>query len=279
MEEMEQPQGLAESDSSDQGNGFPDVDKVVKSLDEPSNQEKPQSPVDLDSVEKFRLNGRDWDRKELLSGIMMQSDYTKKTQALAEERRYIEALNIDLKAVKDNPSLADEFKKTYPEKYHSYLEYVLEKSGVVKTQGLSAEKVASNIDPQLMTRIESLEKDIEERKVSAINAELDAKFQTLSKKYDMADEEMVLARAQSLLDKKGSLSDADWDSLWKQVHERNQKLADTYYSKKYGKQKEANGSARDVPQGGGIPSKGPAKAKSIKEVTDMLFTGSEGLQN
>ena len=52
---------------------------------------------------------------------MRMKDYTQKTQRLspiAKEQKYIENIDADLQAVIANPSLAQQFKQVYPQKYH-----------------------------------------------------------------------------------------------------------------------------------------------------------------
>src|SRR3954464_16064772 len=115
---------------------FPDQTEVTKDLENTSSApgeaeagagEQPKTPemVDLESLEKFRYAGREMTPKELQQAVMLQSDYTRKTQQLAEERKYYDNLSADLSAVAQNPQLAAKFKEVYPEKFHDYLAYVL----------------------------------------------------------------------------------------------------------------------------------------------------------
>lgn len=232
-------------------------------------QEQP-SVFDLDSAEKFKWQGREWTTKELQSAYMAHSDYTRKTQALAEERKFYDNLSVDLEAVKHNPALMSEFKRVYPEKFHTYLNYVQSKQTEMQAQNQT-----QGIDPQFKERFERLERQLHEKEVSAIEAELDAKFQKFSSKYPMADEEAVVARAQAMLTRGDKLTDETWDNLWKSVHDRNQKLADDYYSKKIKEQKSASQKAKDVGSGGGTVGHAPFKPKTLKEATDALLSSGE----
>lgn len=240
------------------------------------------SIVDLDAVEKFKFAGREWTPKDFQGAYMMQSDYTKKTQALAEERKYYDNLGADLAAVKTNPSLAAKFKAIYPEKFHSFLGYVAPTTPTSQTQVQpeGAEKSQGQPNPELMERLERIEHDFMERKIQAINAELDAKFKTLSGKYPMADEDSVVARAQALLEAKRqsaplneqsqvTVSDKEWDDLWKSSHDRVQGLASKHYSETVNKQKNANKSGKDVASGGGIGGQAPKQPKSIREASRL----------
>ena len=232
-------------------------------------QEQP-SIYDLDSAEKFKWQGREWTTKELQSAYMAHSDYTRKTQALAEERKFYDNLSVDLEAVKSNPALIQEFKRVYPERFHSYLNYVQEKQ-----PQLQAQTNQQSIDTKFVERVERLEKGIHEREVAAIEAELDAKFKQYSDKYPMADEEAVIARAQALINRGEKITDQTWDNLWKSVHERNQSLADKYYSEKVKQQKTASAKAKDVGSGGGTVGRAPHLPKTIKQATDDLLASGE----
>jgi hypothetical protein len=231
---------------------------------EPQQPEQAPEVLDLDSVDKFKWGGREWTPKDLNGAILMQSDYTRKTQALAEERKYYDNLKVDLDSVDKNPALVAEFKKVYPEKFH-YL--------VDKWAPKPAQVGSSSIDPSIMeklNKVDAIEQRILEREVQSINAELDAKFSTLSKKYPLADEEAVVSRAQAVLNKGERLNDQVWDSLWKQVHDRNKKLFDTQYSQMVKTQKSAGNKAKDMASGGGIPGQAPRNFKTIKEASEAL---------
>jgi GTP-dependent phosphoenolpyruvate carboxykinase len=60
--------------------------------------------TDLDSVDRFRFAGREWTRDELQKSILMQNDYTRKTQEISETRKYYEHLQSDLPKVLRDPS-------------------------------------------------------------------------------------------------------------------------------------------------------------------------------
>ena len=253
----------------EEGTNEGSVDSSQENLATSEPQEQP-SIYDLDSAEKFKWQGREWTTKELQSSYMAHSDYTRKTQALAEERKFYDNLSYDLEAVKNNPGLMQEFKRVYPEKFHSYLNYVQSKQP--DTQAQTSQQ---GLDPKFVERVERLERNIHEREVAAIEAELDAKFKQYSEKYPMADEEAVIARAQALINRGDKITDQTWDNLWKSVHDRNQSLADKYYSTKVKEQKTANAKARDVGSGGGTVGRAPHAPKTIKQATDELLASGE----
>ena len=251
----------------------PQVETETEQSGASESAEKEQSnPVtELESLERFKYAGREMTAKDLQGMIMMQSDYTRKTQAIAEERKYYENLQSDLDAVKANPQLAAQFKELYPEKFHKFLGYVHSEkpAQAAATQG---------VDPRIQERLDKYDqivKEFEAQKLEAINAQLDAKFSALSKKYPFADEEAVVARAQALLDKGQKVTDEVWDNLWKSVHERSQKLWAEHQKKMGNEQKTANLKGRDIGHGGGTPGQAPKLPRSIKEASKMLMESGD----
>lgn len=222
--------------------------------------------VELESLPKFKFGGREWTPKDLQGAYMMNSDYTRKTMALAEERKYVDNLRADLEHVRNNPSLEELFKSRYPRQYHQYLDLVLPAN---RNQGQGRNQ---GIDPQFLDRFQRLETEIQETKVNAILAELDAKAAVLSKKYPFADEEAVLSRAQSLVDRGEKVTDGIWEALWRTVHERNQKAWESFQAQRVNEQRRVNKSGKDVGSGGGTPGVAPRKAKTIKEATEMALS-------
>lgn len=231
--------------------------------------------MDLESVQKFRFGGKEWTPKEFQGAYMMQADYTRKTQQLAEERKYFDNLNADLAAVKSNPALEAKFREVYPAKYHAYLDYVAQKQQAQTGQN-GQQSQYGNIDPEFKRRFDMLEADMNTRKVEAINAELDARFKTLSEKYPLADEEAAIARAQALHSKGVQLTDKVWDQVWKAVSDKNESVFKKYGAAQVNKQKTANQRGKDAAPGGGIPGQAPKRPKTIKEASALAL---EELQN
>ena len=250
-----------------EGNESEVASEPIETPEAPAPEPASQGPVDLDSVEKFRFGGKEWTPKEFQGAYMMQADYTRKTQQLAEERKYYDNLSVDLNAVKGNPSLEAKFREVYPAKFHAYLDYVAQK----KEPG-AAQNQYANIDPAYMQRFNALEADMNTRKVEAINAELDARFKSLSEKYPLADEEAAIARAQSLHAQGVKLTDQVWDKIWKAVSDKNEIVFKKYGTAQVDKQKNANQRGKDVAPGGGIPGQTPPKKpRTIKEAQALAL--------
>jgi len=232
--------------------------------------------VDLDSLEKFKFGGKEWNPKDLQNSHMMHSDYTRKTQAIAEERKYYDNLSADLAAVRVDPTLSSKFKQVYPEKFHNFLTYAIQEQRQEQAQFNPGAEKYQSVDPSLMKDIQTLkakfqdqEKQAHEQRVTAIEAELDAKFKTYADTYPMADEEAVLARAQYAISQGNKMTDKTWDAIWKSVHDTNQSKADAYYSKRVKEQTNANSKLRDIGPGGGTPGQAPQNARTIREAGDF----------
>lgn len=243
--------------------------------DSGTTSEQTNQILDLDSHEKFLYKGREVTRQELESGHMRHEDYTRKTQEIAQERRYFANLDADLEKVRNNPSLAEEFKRIYPEQYHNFLRYTQSNSATRPQSAGSGQ--SGNYDPELMTRFERLERAHQEREVAAINSEIENISQKYSKKYPYADEEPVLARAQALVDhmkktlppgQQVRISEMQWDALWKSVNDRSKAISENAHKKQVQDQIAANRKGSDVASGGGVPGHAPRNFKNLREASD-----------
>lgn len=240
-------------------------------------EERQQQIADLESFERVKFKGKEWSKSDLDRAFMMQSDYTKKTQALAEERKYYDNLNYDLEAVAKNPALAQQFKAIYPEKFHALLGYVSQ------NQAPPAQNTQA-IDPQLIDRlgktehlVQSMYNEAREAKIKVHEAEIDTTLSSLEKKYPFADKEAVLSRAISLNEQGQQLTPELWDRIAKSVNDNVQKLADAHYKNKVNEQKQASAKAKDVAGGGGTPSQTPKK-ETFKEATARAIAELGGKQ-
>jgi len=239
----------------------------------------PEIP-ELDKLEKVMYKGKEMTREDFERSFMMQSDYTKKTQALAEERKFVDNLNHDLSSVIKNPQLADEFRKIYPEKYHGVLDAVLSQSktplqAVKNEQKAEPDQAFMQKFQQLESKLSKFQKEAEEKEVAAIEAQLDATFKTLSKKYPLADEETVLARADIALKQGVKLDDKVWDKLWSAVNDRNQERYKSHYAEQVKQQKQAAEKGKDIAGGGGVPGQAPTKM-ALKDVKNFMIDDLRG---
>lgn len=229
-----------------------------------------QPPViDLDSAPKWKWGGKEWTSEEWKNSHLMNQDYTRKTQAIAEERKYYSNLEADLSAVRNNPSLAQEFMRIYPSKFHGYLQYVSKSEQ--KEAGTSQE---SNPDIKgLRDELNQIKQQQYEREVASHQAEIDSTFSRLGTKYPLAAkfESEILSRASTLVDRGEKMSPEIWDKLFKSVEDQVRKNYKEVYQKEVKDQTQANKQAKESPSGGAVPGRAPAKHRTIKEATDAAM--------
>lgn len=252
-------------------NDTQETEQVEGSASQESTEGKTaQEILDLEKVEKFKFAGQEWTPKDMQNAYLRQADYTRKTQALAEEKKFMDNLSADLEAVKRDPSVAEAFKKVYPEKYHAYLGYVLPKE--TKADSREVKPDMSNLDNATLEDIRFIKAQFQQQQEKAAQAEIDSVFDKYSKKYPNADEEVVAARAHALaVQKGGRLQDADWDKLFKETQDKWQSKADKYWAEKSKNQTTVNQKNGDVGAGGGLPGAAPKVGRSIREASRLAM--------
>lgn len=268
MDDLESLSGQPETSSTQE---------VTESSDNaPETANTPQEIVELEALERFRYGGKEWTPKELNGAILRQSDYTKKSQEIAEERKYYSALRQDLDAIRANPSLVDKFKQIYPEKFWDYLGYVLPANQMAQLK----QGQQQQLDPQLKKDLEDLKAmrgEWEKEREEASYARLESVTQKMSEKYPLADEMKIISQVSLMLDelkaegKKANLNDKFWDDVWKQSHEDNRRKAEGYFSKQAKNQVAANQRGRDSGVSGNIPGAAPSKPRTIEEASELAL--------
>lgn len=228
------------------------------------------SLTDLSTLQKFKFEGQEMSYEDLKNSYLRHQDYTRKTQEIAEERKYYNALDADLDAVRKNPALMTKFREIYPEKFHSYLRY-LNSSEQSQTQAAKGADTRADLPPEVLSRIDQIENMVKEDKIQAIETKLEAQDRTFSEKYPMADIEAVYAKAQAAHKQGVKLTDEKWEQIWKDDQERHSKRYESHYKKQFEKQKEAQAKSKDTGAGGGTPGGSPQKVK-LKDVADQLLT-------
>lgn len=243
----------------------------------PSTQNMPSEgdgPLNLESVLKFKFGEREWTPEQLRKSILLHSDYTKKTQAVAETQKYWDNLDTDLENVRANPQLREAFLQTYPKSFHKYLKGD-SSDATQANQGNQNQQLPPEI-LQKLSKVDELSSYITEQQIKAHEANIDAKFSTLSKKYPDGIEDVVLARAQALMDRGTMVSDHVWEQLWKKSHEDVNQRFEARQKSTLQTQRASNLSAKGPASGGGTPTGTPVKARSLKEATEMAVRQLSG---
>lgn len=236
--------------------------------------------VALDKLERFKFGDREFTPETLRKSMMFQSDYTKKTQALKQVDGYYKNLQYDLDHVRDNPKLADKFKEIYPKEFWKFLNYVVKQED--KPQGQAAGQQTTQqqkfeLPKEVQDRLNRVESYVKEKEVERFDAQIDSTFAKLSQKYPDGNEEIVLARAQAMLDQNPDmeLNEAAWERLWKQSHEQIAGLIKKKQEAMFNAQKSANTKAKDIGAGGGTPGAAPVRVK-FKDVQEQIIKDTLG---
>jgi len=252
--------------------------------------EQPSSILDLGSVEKFRFNDKEWTPKDLQSAILMQSDYTKKTQALSKEREYVSNFPVDLGHLAKDPSLLGRFKELYPESYHAAAEAISQRvaSGQSPQQAIQQVAEGQNQSPQFqlpkeyLDEFNGLKQQVKEALAfrdeqvnKAVDAELSATYDKFGKKYPYADEERVTVWAQELNKKGTKLTDQVWEKIFEKSHKDAEALTDRIYKARIESQQNNSRKAFAGSPGGATPGTAPKTPKTIQEATRMLMESGQ----
>lgn len=258
--------------------------------------ESAESLYDLSKAEKFLYKGKEHTLKDLENWErdgLRYADYTKKTQALALERKQLreslekeyepakkfsaENLIADLYRVKQNPSLVSKFKELWGDQYQSSLDLL----GIESRSEQKPESERFQISPELEARFAPLERmaqELEQKRVEATVAEVDAKFSQYMKKFGLDHEstsdfvdELATMRLQNVAKENGKLTDQDYEKVFKEISDRYDTGVKHRYTSQVQKQKEMNQRGRDVPNGGGVLGQAPKTPKTFEEATRLAL--------
>jgi len=244
--------------------------------------------LDLGKLGKFKFEGKEMTYDELRKSYLRHQDYTKKTQEIAQERKFQENLYADLQQVAKNPQLIAEFKQIYPEKFHSYLAFVQKQEQQAQQNAQSqTQQLPQSLPPEILERIERQEKMLEainQDSSEAMSETLNNTFETLEKevmeKYPKADMVHVLSHVQSYLDENGVnakslLKNREglknlFNDVAKSSHEMMTKKFESWQKQQLEEARKVNKKAGDIGRGGATPT-GPAQKMRLKDVADHII--------
>lgn len=275
MLEMETPNAVNETA------GTTEMDSAPENVDQAQSEAK--SALTLDNVDEFIFQGHKWTPEELNKAMLRHADYTRKTQEIAEQRKYISNLAADLELVRQNPTLVEQFKSVYPKEFHSYLRFAIAE----QKADLSDDADDSvNLPKSVMEKLSKLDKLEEklrqmdemtrEREVEAASKQLDVILDKFSGKYPFAVEDAVLNQAQALIDMnkdnpRFQMTEATWERIFKQVNDKIKTKVETQYKSRLEEQLKKNQKAGDIGPGGMAPGRGPSGPRTIAEATEMAI--------
>lgn len=283
--------GTDQAQSSSNGSLAPDSGSAAKPT--------ASAVFDLTKAEKFLWEGKEMTPDELKKSILRQQDYTKKTQAHAEERRrleeerrqfvqqqeetekYVSNIDADIQNVLRDPSLEQKFKEIYPQKYHSVLDQALSRQFGDRS---SPDHEVKSLKQQLAAINSRFQQQDMERARTAFESDVSKSAEILnsniarcSQKYPLADEASVLANAQYMAE--SMKKDANFrdnfskliEKLYQENHKHHENRYKEIYKQKVESQKQANAHGRDIGRGGGTPATEPTKMK-LKDVKNHILS-------
>lgn len=249
--------------------------------------EQAQAILNLDQAQKFKFGDREWTPEQLKKSMMLHSDYTKKTQAISEARKYYDNLEHDLDYIRSHHNKQEAiqaFTQTYPKEFHKYLKHAgIDMASEAASRQMQSQSQAE-IPPEIMRDLQMVKNYVQEKETQAIEAQLDQTFSSLSKKYPDGDEDVVLARAQALLDSKREsdpgfrITNEVWEKLWKASHDKYAQKREAHQKGIIEKQRTANSSYRAPAPGGATPGQAPQRM-NLKQATEhavQTLSGRKG---
>lgn len=234
--------------------------------------------VDLDKLERFRFDGRDLTPKEIRNMTMMRSDYTKKTQEVAEARKYADNFAADLEFVLGDPTnRLEQMRGVYPAHYVKIAEQAISRltpSQVAQVKSATNTQELPAPLKDALSRIENWEKQVAEQTQGAMLTTLDGLHTKLSTQYPYAAPEVVDTRLMLAIEKGLNITKDNVGEMFEKAYKQhNQEIQDRFNASRKNKVEEqvkAGKAARETGSGGSIPGQAPKKYKSIKEAAKDL---------
>ena len=233
-----------------------------------------QEILDLDGVSNFKFQGQTYTPDQFQEIYQGYQKYGEASKYMEEDQRYQANVEHDIEKVLRNPARIDEFKQTYPERYHKYLDRVLNSN----QRGTENSGQAGQLPKEVMDKLSSYEQRIamqEQRAfqsdVAAASAKIDAILPNLLSKYEMADQDKVLFEAEKILSKGGKLTDAAWERIVREDHERMTSKADKVYQAKLKAQVTKGKQGADTGPGGATPGGAPVMPKTFAQAQEAMI--------
>lgn len=295
MEELQtQDSNTQAADSSAEAQNTQRQDSQLDQLFKP--EQSAQQLAELDKFEKFKFDGKEWTPSDLKKSIMLQSEFTKKSQEFSNKTKEYETklkdydsevkhrefranLKADIDHVKNNPALVEQFKKIYPEEYHWLID------GLKPEQAQNTQPKVE-LPPEIMEKlskhdevISEFQKKAMETERQAMDARLDADEAKYTQKYPYSKPAlgMVYGALETFAVKNNikdfrEIPDNVVEGIYKNAHEQMVKMAEQINNEKVKQQLSANKEGQDVGRGGATATEAPPKIR-LKDVADHVISG------
>lgn len=240
------------------------LETEVEAVDTPST-------ADIDAYSEFTFQGEKYTPETLADMLKGYKEMQSVQSGYNQEAKYYHNLDMDLKAVRENPQFADKFKSIYPQKFHTYLDYVLKQDA----KGESTPQQSMALPKEIQAKIDRMEQQLNkyeqgtyESQVQAAQLEIDQTLSTLKTKYPNLDDEVVLAKAEVLAQKGDKITQGVWERLAKQSHESFTKRAELHHKNQLKQQLQKGQKGADMGVGGSVPQEGPRKPMSFDQALE-----------
>jgi hypothetical protein len=255
-----------------ENNGQPQAEPQGSPAPEGAEQTASQI-LDLDGVSQFKFQGRELTPDQLGEIFQGYQKYGETSKYVNEDQTFWANVNVDIDKVLKNPARAEEFKRTYPERFHALLDRAMkstpatsETSQVNQTQNALPKDVLDRL-----SKVDLMEQRLHQADVQAASAQIDAILPKLLEKYELADEDKVLSKVEAHLNRGLKLSPAVWERFAREDHERVQKRADKVYEAKLKNQINKGREGQDIGAGGATPGQAPNKPKTFEEAQKAMI--------
>ena len=224
------------------------------------------SITNLDSLSEFEFQGEKFTPERLQEIYKGYQTLSEQQKSAKSEDRYWSNLEADIDNVLQNPNLVEQFKRVYPQKFHTILNKLMSGKGEESQSPSLPKDVLARL-----SKIDQVEAQLHQHAVDAANAKIDAILPKLFTTYPLAVEDQVLARAEAFINKGRKLTDAMWERLAKESHEAVKKRSDAFYKKELDAQTNKGLQAQDIGTGGAAPGKAPPKIKTFDQARDGML--------
>lgn len=249
----------------------------TENLESSANNNAEQTPqvLDLDGVSEFKFQGETFTPNRLTEVYQGYQKYGETSKYVEEDKTYWANVFHDIDKVVKNPQRLDEFKSTYPERFWSLLDRQMGSNRQAQdSQSNNQPGVPKEFLEKFQTiehRLQAFEQEKYQAQVEAASAKIDAILPTLLTKYELADEDKVLFEAEKLLAKGHKMTDAAWERLVREDHERTTKKADKVYQAKLKEQITKGKQGADIGPGGTTPGQAPKRARTFAEAESQMI--------
>jgi hypothetical protein len=266
----------SETTSSNEAPSLQSRSTETQSLSQNEQRDVERAVAELEKMDKFKFQGREWTAKDLEKAILRQQDYTRKTQSLAEERKsfseqqkFYDNLYYDIEKIRRDPSLINQFLSVYPKQFHKIAHDLL-----TSNQGVSGQTAIQNqaqVPIELLSTIQTLQKFQNDFQTRENYNEIQNTLTDLKREEPKLNNPLiyreVLAQAYESHERGLKITPEVWKDIAKRTVAEFDQHFKTEAREKQKQQLDANKRAKDVASGGGTIGKAPTKFKSFDQIT------------